>query len=52
MARLYADEDVPEDLNQLLRGLGHDVLSVDQAGKKAAAILPYWRTRRRTNEWC
>jgi hypothetical protein len=34
MARLYSDEDVPEELNDLLRLLGHDVVSVSQLGRK------------------
>jgi Domain of unknown function (DUF5615) len=33
MARLYADEDVPLTLVDLLRQLGHDVLTVQEAGR-------------------
>ena len=37
MAQLYADENVPEGLNELLRDLGHDVMSVTQQGKAGAS---------------
>ncbi|HAZ48590.1 MAG TPA: hypothetical protein DDW76_22715 [Cyanobacteria bacterium UBA11369] len=33
MARLYADEQFPKRVVELLRKLGHDVLTVQQAGK-------------------
>lgn len=33
MARLYADEQFPKRVVQLLRALGHDVLTVREAGK-------------------
>ena len=37
MARLYADEDFPGPVVQTLRDLGHDVLTVQEAGRKGAA---------------
>ncbi|MDF5733731.1 MAG: DUF5615 family PIN-like protein [Rhizonema sp. PD38] len=33
MARLYADEQYPLPIVELLRALGHDVLTVQEAGK-------------------
>lgn len=33
MARLYADENVPRPLISVLRDLGHDVLTVHEAGQ-------------------
>ena len=33
MARLYADEQFPRRVVELLRELGHDVLTVQEAGK-------------------
>jgi predicted nuclease of predicted toxin-antitoxin system len=33
MARLYADEQYPYPVVELLRNLGHDVLTVQEAGK-------------------
>lgn len=33
MARLYADEQYPYPVVELLRALGHDVLTVQEAGK-------------------
>ena len=36
MARLYADEDFPLGAVLILRGLGHDVLTVPQAGRCGA----------------
>ncbi|GET37563.1 DUF5615 family PIN-like protein [Microseira wollei] len=33
MARLYADEQFPKRVVELLRNLGHDVLTVQEAGK-------------------
>ena len=38
MARLYADEHFPRRLTQLLRELGHDVLTVQEAGKAEQRI--------------
>jgi predicted nuclease of predicted toxin-antitoxin system len=32
VAKLYADEHFPRELTQLLRELGHDVLTVQEAG--------------------
>jgi hypothetical protein len=36
MARLYADEDFPLGAVVILRGLGHDVLTVAEAGRCGA----------------
>ena len=33
MARLYADEQYPHPVVELLRALGHDILTVQEAGK-------------------
>ena len=33
MARFYADEQFPKRVVELLRDLGHDVLTVQEAGK-------------------
>src|ERR1022692_1583501 len=33
MTRLYADEDFPGPVVQMLRDLGHDVLTVQEAGR-------------------
>jgi hypothetical protein len=33
MAKLYADEQFPKDTTVTLRSLGHDVLTVQEAGK-------------------
>lgn len=33
MARFYADENFPLPVVQVLRGLGHDVLTIGEAGK-------------------
>jgi hypothetical protein len=33
MGRLYADEDFPWGAVQILRNLGHDVLTVQEAGR-------------------
>jgi predicted nuclease of predicted toxin-antitoxin system len=33
MARLYMDEQFPKFVSQLLREMGHDVLTVQEAGK-------------------
>lgn len=32
MARLYADEQFPRSVSELLRKLGHDILTVQEAG--------------------
>jgi Domain of unknown function (DUF5615) len=37
MARLYADEDFPGPVVQILRSLGHDVLTVQEAGRQGSA---------------
>ena len=37
MARLYADEQFPRSVVELLRELGHDVLTVQEAGCRADA---------------
>jgi hypothetical protein len=37
MARLYADEDFPGPVVQILRALGHDVLTVQQAGRRGSS---------------
>ena len=34
MARLYADEDFPGPVVRMLRDLGHDVLTVQEAGRR------------------
>ncbi len=36
MARLYADEDFPGPLVPMLRHLGHDVLTVQEAGRRGS----------------
>jgi uncharacterized protein with PIN domain len=33
MARLYADEDVPDELVKRLRLMGHDIVTVAEAGR-------------------
>ena len=38
LARLYADEDEPRSVAVALRGLGHDVLTVREAGKDGQRI--------------
>ena len=38
MARFYADENVPFPVVKFLRGFGHDVLTVKEAGKANLAI--------------
>ena len=38
MARLYADEHFPYPVVELLRGLGHDVLTVQDAGNAGLKI--------------
>src|ERR1700733_13420878 len=37
MARLYADEDFPGPVVRLLRDLGHDILTVQEAGRRGAS---------------
>lgn len=36
MARFYADEDFPGPVVQILRNLGHDVVTVRQAGRRGS----------------
>ena len=38
MARLYADEMFPRKVSELLRTMGHDVLTVQEAGKANLGI--------------
>jgi predicted nuclease of predicted toxin-antitoxin system len=38
MARLYMDEQFPKVVSQLLREMGHDVLTVQEAGKDNLGI--------------
>ncbi|MFM7887611.1 MAG: DUF5615 family PIN-like protein [Pseudanabaena sp.] len=38
MARLYADEQFPRAVSQLLRNMGHDVLTVQEAGNANLGI--------------
>lgn len=38
MARLYADEHFPRVAVELLRNLGHDILTVQEAGKAGQKI--------------
>ncbi len=38
MARLYADEQFPRAVSQLLREMGHDVLTVQEAGNANLGI--------------
>lgn len=38
MARLYADEDFPLPVVEALRGLGHDVRTVQDAGRAGQSI--------------
>ncbi len=38
MARLYMDEQFPKVVSQLLREMGHDVLTVQEAGKSNLGI--------------
>ena len=40
MARLYADEQFPRIVVKLLRALGHDILTVQEA-EKANQRIPY-----------
>ncbi|MBW4612708.1 MAG: DUF5615 family PIN-like protein [Desmonostoc vinosum HA7617-LM4] len=39
MARFYADEQFPFPVVELLRSLGHDVLTDQEAGKVEQSIL-------------
>ena len=41
MARLYTDEQFPREVSVLLRELGHDVLTVQEAGKANLGIPDY-----------
>ena len=38
MAQLYADEQFPRAVSQLLRNMGHDVLTVQEAGNANLGI--------------
>jgi predicted nuclease of predicted toxin-antitoxin system len=38
MARLYADEQFPRKVSELLRDMGHDVLTVQETGKANLGI--------------
>ncbi len=38
MARLYADEQFPRTVSELLRTMGHDVLTVQEAGNNNLGI--------------
>ncbi|EDX75346.1 hypothetical protein MC7420_1264 [Coleofasciculus chthonoplastes PCC 7420] len=38
MARLYADEQFPRDVSEQLRTMGHDVLTVQEAGNANLGI--------------
>ncbi len=38
MARLYADEQFPLSVSELLRTMGHDVLTVQEAGNDNLGI--------------
>lgn len=38
MSKLYADENVPRPVVQALRGMGHDVLTVHEAGQANQGI--------------
>lgn len=38
MARLYADENFPLPIVELLRSEGHDVLTTEEAGNSGAGI--------------
>jgi len=38
MARLYADEQFPRDVSERLRTMGHDVLTVQEAGNANLGI--------------
>jgi hypothetical protein len=47
MGRLYADEDFPFGAVQILRTLGHDVLTVQEAGRGGSPIRRCLPTPRR-----
>jgi predicted nuclease of predicted toxin-antitoxin system len=38
MARLYADEHFPRIVSELLRGMGHDILTLQEAGNANLGI--------------
>ncbi len=38
MARLYADEQFPREVSELLRAMGHDILTVQEAGNANLGI--------------
>jgi predicted nuclease of predicted toxin-antitoxin system len=38
MARLYADEQFPREISEVLRTMGHDVLTVQEAGNANLGI--------------
>jgi len=38
MARLYADEQFPRDVSEQLQTMGHDVLTVQEAGNANLGI--------------
>ncbi|HEY9873358.1 MAG TPA: DUF5615 family PIN-like protein [Candidatus Obscuribacterales bacterium] len=38
MARLYADEQFPREVSEMLRTMGHDVLTVQEAGNANQGI--------------
>lgn len=38
MARLYADEQFPQDVSEQLRTMGHDILTVQEAGNANLGI--------------
>jgi hypothetical protein len=42
LARLYADENFPQPAVERLRALGHDVLTVQEAGKAQQKLLTKW----------
>lgn len=44
MARLYADEDFPYPVVLELRRLGHEVLTVQEAGKEGDKLWRYSNT--------
>jgi hypothetical protein len=44
MARSYADENFSYRVIERLRALGHDVLTVQEAGERAATMPGCWLT--------
>jgi len=38
VARFYADEQFPRQVSEFLRGMGHDILTVQEAGKAGLGI--------------